>query len=90
MDKPLIPFGEILEAQQRCKVRWRNSIFVYVGHNALEACRAYNERVGVGLYLPMNAEVSDFRWPIKGYTLILTDEGGMKLLTLKKSHTTYY
>lgn len=79
--KPLPPYGDLLQKLQQY-VELKNYIFIYCGRTAVKETKASLANGVISLCLPYPNSFADYRWPVNGCRLIITDTGGMALKDL--------
>lgn len=84
-DKPLPPFGRILEETLRRGLSPRNDLRLYVGHRAISRAKSDMERTSwVSLALPESDSPSSYRWPVAGCEVLIIPGGNFEGETLQR------
>lgn len=73
--KPFPPFGAILNQMNLSNVKPRNSIFVYCGDDSWHYAKTSNNNLTFALCLPPDKNPNEYKWPVKGQSLIICDTG---------------
>lgn len=77
---PIAPYGRALEAYLRENTtlpKWY-SVYVFFGANAWTKSAAFS-KYRYTLCLPYGADPAEYRWPVKGCSILAIDTGGTEI-----------
>ncbi len=83
-DKPLPPYGQRLQAYLQQGLIPKNSIFLFLGLQAWQKAKAFNN-TQVVLLLPPNHSPYNYQWPVQKCSVLAFDTGGLAPNTIEQT-----
>ena len=83
-DKPLPPYGLVVEAYQKEGIGLEFPLYLFIGKNSYSEAKSNKELGCLTLCLPSGKSIDDYRWPVVGQRIVINDTGGMSLLGIRK------